>query len=206
MMPRPSPAESRPTPPGSPIRSRSPVEATLIDALPESPTAAVPVRSEVVTPAAAARPVRRSVALRLRYKECNGDLAGGSFVELAKTLADGLTFSDRVQFARVVTQPLLVEAEAIIARRSFPRGGPLGRRRRGKTYRDITRELEPIVLRANGQLVEHGLFLRLTIVQVHGWLNAFLTTRPALDSVWKSFRAPHAIDAMLSPTTIFHTG
>ena len=83
------------------------------------------MRSEVVTPAAAARPVRRSVALRLRYKECNGDLAGGSFVELAKTLADGLTFSDRVQFARVVTQPLLVEAEAIIARRSFPRGGPL---------------------------------------------------------------------------------
>jgi hypothetical protein len=113
------------TPPGSPPRSTSPVEATLIDALPESPTAAVPVRSEIATPAAAARPIRRSVALRLRYKECNGDLAGGSFVELAKTLADGLTFSDRVQFARVVTQPLLVEAEAIIGRRAFPRGGPL---------------------------------------------------------------------------------
>ena len=76
---------------------------------------------------------RRSVALRLRYKECNGDLAGGSFVELAKTLADGLTFSDRVQFARVVTQPLLVEAEAIISRRAFPRGGPLGRVRRGRS-------------------------------------------------------------------------
>ena len=109
------------TPPGSPIRSVSPVEATLIDALPESPTAAVPVRSEA-TPEPV-RPIRRSVALRLRYKECNGDLAGGAFVELAKTLADGLTFSDRVQFARVVTQPLLVEAEAIIGRRSFPRGG-----------------------------------------------------------------------------------
>ena len=172
------------TPPGSPIRSTSPVEATLIDALPESPTAAVPVRSEVATPEPA-RPIRRSVALRLRYKECNGDLAGGSFVELAKTLADGLTFSDRVQFARVVTQPLLVEAEAIIGRRAFPRDGPLGRRRRGKTYREITHELRTIVLRANGQLVEHGLFLRLTIVQVHGWLNAFLTTRPALDAVWK---------------------
>ena len=90
-----------------------------------------------------------------------------------------------MQFARVVTQPLLVEAEALIGRRAFPRGGPLGRRRRGKTYRDITRELSDIVLRANGQLVEHGLFLRLTIVQVHGWLNAFLTTRPALDAVWK---------------------
>jgi len=90
------------TPPSTPPRSPSPVEATLIDALPESPTAAVPVRSEVATPEPA-RPIRRSVALRLRYKECNGDLAGGSFVELAKTLADGLTFSDRVQFARVVT-------------------------------------------------------------------------------------------------------
>ena len=33
--------------------------------------------------------------------------------------------------------------------------------------------------------MEHGLFLRL-IVQVHGWLNAFLTTRPALDAVSKS--------------------
>jgi len=186
------------TPPSTPPRSPSPVEATLIDALPESPTAAVPVRSEA-TPEPV-RPIRRSVALRLRYKECNGDLAGGSFVELAKTLADGLTFSDRVQFARVVTQPLLVEAEAIIARRSFPRGGPLRRRRRGKTYREITNELSPIVLRANGQLVEHGLFLRLAIVQIHGWLNAFLTTRPALDAVWISikFRAPDAIDAMLT--------
>jgi len=87
------------TPPSTPPRSVSPVEATLIDALPESPTAAVPVRSEA-TPEPV-RPIRRSVALRLRYKECNGDLAGGSFVELAKTLADGLTFSDRVQFARV---------------------------------------------------------------------------------------------------------
>ena len=59
------------------------------------------------------------------------------------------------------------------------------------------------VLRANGQLVEHGLFLRLTIVQVHGWLNASLTTRPALDHVWKSnFGArAHAIDAIY-----FHTG
>ena len=36
------------TPP-SPTRSPSPVEATLIDALPESPTAAVPVRSEIAT-------------------------------------------------------------------------------------------------------------------------------------------------------------
>ena len=62
-------------------------------------------------------------------------------------------FHTGVQFARVVTQPLLVEAEAIIGRRSFPRGGPLGRRRRGKTYREITRELSTIVLRANGQLV-----------------------------------------------------
>ena len=104
MPPPPSPAEWSP---GSPPRSTSPVEATLIDALPESPTAAVPVRSEA-TPEPA-RPIRRSVALRLRYKECNGDLEGGSFVELAKTLADGLTFSDRVQFARVVTQPLLVD-------------------------------------------------------------------------------------------------
>ena len=34
------------TPPSTPPRSVSPVEATLIDALPESPTAAVPVRSE----------------------------------------------------------------------------------------------------------------------------------------------------------------
>ena len=49
------------TPPSTPPRSTSPVEATLIDELPESPTAAVPVRSEV-TPEPA-RPIRRSVAL-----------------------------------------------------------------------------------------------------------------------------------------------
>ena len=41
------------TPPSTPPRSVSPVEATLIDALPESPTAAVPVRSEA-TPEPAA--------------------------------------------------------------------------------------------------------------------------------------------------------
>ena len=63
--------------------------------------------------------------------------------------------------------------------------------------------LEKGVYATNAQLVEHGLFLRLTIVQVHGWLNAFLTTRPALDPVWESnFGRPRHRREL----TYFHAG